>query len=111
MAEKSLNQLRKERDNLRKKFKDIEQKQNTKRLTNIEKREIQKEIRALKHPRSIIAAKSFFKSAKKSSTSAFAFIKKRAKILDENLQRQEREERMRKRSNRKQKTDKKTKKK
>lgn len=116
MARKSIAQLTKERDKLVKRFDSVEDKLTSTRLQNQKRRKLESEIRALKHPRSTIAIKSFFNSAKKATLSTGSFIKKRAKILDDNLQRQEREEQLRKRKaaspmNRKQKTTRKTKKK
>ncbi len=106
MGNKSITQLTKERDRLLKKFDSVEDKLTSTRLQNQKKRKLESEIRALKHPRSTIAVRSFFNSARKATLSTGSFIKKRAKILDENLKKQEREEHLR--MNRKQKTTRKT---
>ncbi len=109
MARKSIAQLTKDRDKLVKKFDSVEDKLTSTRLQNQKRRKLESEIRALKHPRSTIAIRSFFNSARKATASTGSFIKKRAQILDENLKRQEREEQLRK--NRKQKKGRTTKKK
>lgn len=114
MVQKSLSQLRKERDNLTKKFKDVEQRSEKKRIDTLERRKLQTEIRSLKHPRSTIAAKSFLRSARKSSLATFDFIKDRARKFDDALLRQEKRDQLKKRAlsnSGKKKTNKRTKKK
>ncbi len=111
MVEKSLAQLREEKKRLTKEFEGSERK----RLENIEKRKLKSEIRALRHPESTLAIKSFLKSAKKATFATGRFIRKRANIIDENLRRAEMDQLRRKRgkvgSTGKKKTKKKTRKK
>ncbi len=87
MVEKSLKQLRKEREKLKKRFEGVREKNERKKLDNLERRELKREIRALKHPQSSFAIASFLKSAKKNTAAAGRFIKRRADIFDENLKR------------------------
>ena len=94
MTDKSLNQLKKERDKLLREVRDAQSKRKLKQSIDLEKKRLQKEIKALKNPGSTAAKKAFLKFTKKSIKSTGNYLAKRARILNENLDEMARREEM-----------------
>ncbi len=92
---KSLNQLKKERNKLLKVASTAQSKAKLKQSDAMERMRLEKEIKALRNPGSTHAKKAFFDFTKKATRSTGRFLKERARIINENLDRKAREDEFR----------------
>ncbi len=95
MANKSITQLKKERDRLVKSASTAQTKAKLKQANAMERKRLEKEIVALKNPASTRAKRAFFDFTNKAARSTGNFLKARARILNENMDRQTREKELR----------------